>query len=113
MFEDEPPRPPSHVQDCPSLPCSSGAEVGRRRSRPDDDRHSGTINRVSGVGLVEALARHKVAEAAEKVRLGPLREEPGLVFTTSGGSVARWAVASPWTRGTSCGSSRRVRELRG
>jgi integrase len=76
----------------------------------------GSTNRVSGVGLVttapktaqsrrtvhladsglvEALARHRSAQAAERLRLGPLWEEHGLVFTTSGGSGGRVSGGKP------------------
>ena len=75
----------------------------------------GTINRVAGVGLVttlpktmqsrrtvyladqlvEALRHHKIAQSAERRRLGPLWEERGLVFTTSGGSGGRVSGGKP------------------
>jgi integrase len=75
----------------------------------------GTINRVAGVGLVTtlpktmqsrrtvyladqlvgALRRHKIAQSAERRRLGPLWEERGLVFTTSGGSGGRVSGGKP------------------
>jgi len=75
----------------------------------------GTINRVPGVGLVttlpktvqsrrtvhladqlvEALGQHKLAQSAERHRLGPLWEEQGLVFTTSGGSGGRVSGGKP------------------
>lgn len=76
----------------------------------------GTINRVSGaglvttapktaqsrrtvyladVGLVQALEQHRSAQYAERLRLGPLWEERGLVFTTSGGSGGRVSGGKP------------------
>ena len=51
--------------------------------------------RLSLPGLVEALSRHRSAQAAERVRLGRLWEENGLVFTTSGGSGGRVSGGKP------------------
>lgn len=75
----------------------------------------GSINRVAGVGLIttppkttqsrrtvyiadelgKALRAHKEGQASERRRLGPLWEERGLVFTTSGGSGGRVSGGKP------------------